>query len=311
MKGMELAHEFFELYGKPMMAEFSSYSSYMAAGLVGEGSQCYGYDDYVSQDHDFGTGFCIWLPQRIYDAVGKAMEKKYRELPKNFGGIDSLETEEGRCRVGIFSIEDFYQRYTGCRPVPTDNREWFFIPERFLSIATNGRVFLDNSGEFSGARRLLLEFYPVDVLRKKLATRAAVMAQAGQYNYVRSIKRGDYGAAYLACGRFIEAGLSAIFLLNREYMPFYKWSLRKAGELPKLRDAVKNLKRLTAVVDGGNTGKQKEAMIEAVCVDVARELNAQGFSSKKEDFLQNHCGEIMEGIVDERLRKLHVMADND
>ena len=59
MKGMELAKAYFEEYGIPMIeTSFSQYQGQIAAGLVGEGSECLGYDDEFSQDHDFGPGFC-------------------------------------------------------------------------------------------------------------------------------------------------------------------------------------------------------------------------------------------------------------
>ena len=40
---------------------FSNFVSKIFIGLVGMGSECLGYDDEISRDHDFWTGFCIWL----------------------------------------------------------------------------------------------------------------------------------------------------------------------------------------------------------------------------------------------------------
>ena len=54
------------------------------------------------------------------------------------------------------------------------------------------------------------------------------MAQAGQYNYGRCMKRGDSQAAYLACAEFIKTAMSAVYLLNEAYMPYYKWIFRGA-----------------------------------------------------------------------------------
>ena len=47
------------------------------------------------------------------------------------------------------------------------------------------------SRDFSMTRESLLAFYPEDVRRKKIAARAAIMSQAGQYNLLRLIKRQD------------------------------------------------------------------------------------------------------------------------
>ena len=63
MTGIELARTYWEAYGIPMIREqFPEWEGQIAAGLTGSGSECYGYDDEVSADHDFGPEFCLFLP---------------------------------------------------------------------------------------------------------------------------------------------------------------------------------------------------------------------------------------------------------
>lgn len=313
MKGLELAKAYFNAYGKNLIEKgYGEYMPYFAVGLVGEGSECYGYDDDLSQDHDFGPGFCIWLPDSIYAKVGAALQDSYNRLPKTFDGYTKKnQTIETAGRVGVFSIEGFYHKYTNCGAYPKDNVDWFKIPERFLSIATNGVVFMDALGEFTKARQVLQAFYPEDVLRKKLAARVAVMSQSGQYNYARTMKRGDYPAAYLACYHFVNVTLSTIHLLNGVYMPFYKWAFKSAESLPLLKNAVAHLKQLTLMPDVVENQKKKEEIMALICRDIGQELNRRGFSDSNDFFLERHCKSIMYGIKDNRLRTLHVMADFD
>ena len=52
------------------------------------------------------------------------------------------------------------------------------------------------------------------------------MAQAGQYNYPRLLQRKDKIASQLALDEFIKAAISAVYLLNNKYMPYYKWAAK-------------------------------------------------------------------------------------
>lgn len=53
MKGIEQARKFYTEVGKKMIAdEFGDYQNRIAVGLVGHGSECFGFDDEVSRDHD-------------------------------------------------------------------------------------------------------------------------------------------------------------------------------------------------------------------------------------------------------------------
>lgn len=65
MKGIEQARKFYTEVGIKMIAdEFGDYQNRIAVGLVGHGSECFGFDDEVSRDHDFEVGFCMWLTKR-------------------------------------------------------------------------------------------------------------------------------------------------------------------------------------------------------------------------------------------------------
>ena len=69
--GLELAKQYYETYGRPMIAEqFPQYEERIAVGLVGPGSECFGFDDEISRDHDFEAGFCLWVTSEDEEAVG-------------------------------------------------------------------------------------------------------------------------------------------------------------------------------------------------------------------------------------------------
>ena len=310
MKGMELSRKYFDEYGLPMLKQkFPQYIDKMAAGLAGEGSECLGFDDEYSQDHDFGAGFCIWLPDDLYRSIGAEIQKEYDRLPETYMGISRNITAMNPGRTGAMSTEDFYFRYTGLRRAPQYNMEWFRIPEHFLATVTNGQVFMDRLGQFTDIRTALLGYYPEDVLRKKLAARCAVMAQAGQYNYPRCIKRGERSAAYLACAEFIKAALSAVYLLNRRYMPFYKWSFRGTDDLPLLKNAVSALRKLSLTDDAGAYDTAKQDLIENICIDVIREMNRQHLTYVTETFMEAQALDLMKGVSDTRISSMHILAD--
>ena len=58
MKGLELSRAYFEAYGRPMLErDFAQVIDRIAVGLVGHGSECFGFDDEISLDHDVSNGF--------------------------------------------------------------------------------------------------------------------------------------------------------------------------------------------------------------------------------------------------------------
>jgi tetratricopeptide (TPR) repeat protein len=306
--GMELAFmTFMQFSAETLCRKFPEYGGRIAAGLVGEGSECYGFDDEISRDHDWGPSFCIWLEKEDFEKVGSEMQKEYEKLCRNFLGFETRnESTYSSGRRGVMETGGFYKKYIGLDRPPANLREWRAIPETNLSVVTNGKVFLDSLGKFSSFRSELKAYYPEDVRLKKLAARCAVMAQAGQYNYPRCIKRSEQVAAQQAMAGFIDAAVSAVFLLNREYKPFYKWMHRAMKGLPVLGPELHN--RLSELVSECQPEK-RIGIIEDISQRVIAELKSRGMSRSGSGFLLEHAQELQAGIKDQETRQLHVMAD--
>ena len=69
MKGLELCRAYYlRCAREELRRRFGARAERIAAGLAGEGSECLGFDDEISRDHDFGPGFCLWLADEDFSA---------------------------------------------------------------------------------------------------------------------------------------------------------------------------------------------------------------------------------------------------
>ena len=85
MKGIEQARKFYTEVGIKMIAdEFGDYQNRIAVGLVGHGSECFGFDDEVSRDHDFEVGFCMWLTKEDEEKIGSCALKAAQSGQYNY-----------------------------------------------------------------------------------------------------------------------------------------------------------------------------------------------------------------------------------
>ena len=221
-------------------------------------------------------------------------------------GFERKPTHTGAQRVGVMRTSDFYRYYIGCSGVPDTLMRWVRIQEHFLATCTSGEVFEDGLGEFSAIRNGLLPCYPEDVRLKKLAARAATMAQSGQYNYHRLMRRGDVFGARLALAEFLNAALSMLYMLNFRYEPFYKWQFAGAEGLVAMSEALPYLKDIAA----SSTRRDADAIardIEAASAVAISELRLQGLTDAEGDYLEPHAYSIMSKIEDPEIRGLHVM----
>lgn len=339
VSGLKLARAFWTQLGKPMIAaKYPQYAGRIAAGLVGHGSECYGFDDTYSQDHDFGPRFCLWLTDEDYAAVGEQLEADYEALPRKFsvdaqgrvtfeaharsdasgtfpsagaGSPVTPRAQGANRRDGVFRIGDFFESITGYHTAPaqTAPHEWLMLQESTLAAATNGEVFADPTGLFSKTRQGFKNM-PDDVRLALISKRLGMIAQAGQYNLPRSLKRGDGAAAWLSIHEFVQATASLVFLVNVPmvvgYMPYYKWqfaALRKLSGsmfalLPNVGEQLETVMRLSSAACYGGAGfgeggkgaapaiKKINDIVEQIAADIVRELKREHLTTSGETFLE-------------------------
>ncbi len=307
MQGIELSRSFYEEFGKPMLErDFPEYLDRIAVGLVGHGSECFGFDDEISHDHDFEPGFCMWLCDEDDERIGFKLFRAYSKLPNEYKGFALKEKSlYGSNTKGVMKTSDFYKQYTGRCGAPETIEDWLYTPSHYLAEATNGEVFCDTLGEFTKIRNEIKHGMPEDVRLKRLASCAFIMAQSGQYNYARCLAHGESGAARLALTEFVKSGIKTVFLLNKEHMPYYKWAFRAMSRLKRLGEWSAPL---ASLLDTPNScAKQNIETIEAFCAAVAAEMKTQNISSAESDYLESHAYNITEHIRDNKLRNMPIM----
>lgn len=299
MRGLELSRRYWFEVGKPALTQACPQAAERwSVGLAGEGSECFGFDDDLSQDHDWGPGFCVWLDAPDFARFGDALQRAYLGLPHAFMGYERIVCPEGEHRVGVLKTQAFFRRFTGCDEPPRTVGQWMSLDDEALATCTNGQLFEDRAPGFRAYREELLRHYPRDIMLKKLAAHLALAGQAGQYNYPRCVRRGDVVAAHQALARFIDNAQAVVFLLNRAYRPYYKWANRALAELPVLGHAC--AEQIEQLVQGDPLGKA--ASIERLCGDIARELGrsgavegaegGKGFAEDVRESLETPAGEI-------------------
>ncbi len=311
MNGLALSRRYWEACGLPMIRSlFPEDEKYLAAGLAGAGSECLGFDDAISEDHDFGPDFCIWLPgEDIVDRrTAFRLERAYAALPREFEGCRRPGIAPvGGARRGVMRMSDFFMEKTGTPDGNLTVGQWLSVPSSSLGEAVNGAVFSDPLGAFTTVRERLGHM-PRDVRLKRLAGHLLLMAQSGQYNYQRCLDHGEEGAAQLAAFAFVRSTISVLFLLNDRYEPYYKWAFRALRGLDIPDGCEKALTDILTMPNDPENSFEKYTLIEEVGSSVIAVLEEQGLTKAACGDLEKHAYSVNDGISDAGIRNMHILS---
>ena len=304
MRALELSREYFNSTALPSLREcFPELNGRLAAGLVGNGSECFGYDDEISRDHDWGVDFFVWLSEADAALIPRLAEWKAELLEAQPPLYPRTRSEYG-ARVGIETTGSFYRSLIGIEKCPVELNEWLRVPEENLAMVVNGEIFIDETGEFTQIRRSLLEYYPEALRIKRISSSCMTIAQSGQYNFTRNLKRGDTVSGRNALVMWSDAVIRLVFLLNKRYRPYYKWRFRMMGELSLLGAEISPSLRRVSELPLPQGAAEAVDIVENVCAKLAETLRSLGLSDSFDEFFVAHGESVREKITDTRLRDL-------
>lgn len=288
--GLELAKAYYENCCKPMLEkQFPEYVEKIAVGLVGQGSDCFGYDDVFSRDHDWGPDVCLWITDETSAVIGEALKQAYERLPVSFQGFERSTTPMGQGRRGVMTIASFYKSLlnTDCY----EEIDWTNVPDSALAAAVNGIVFKDEEGIFTSLRNRLREGYPEKIRFLKIAESGAQFAQTAQYNYERMKKRGDTVTAQMMLSDGMRAAMKLAHYMEGKYPPHDKWLCRSTKQLAEGKELCRMLEKVYRADRNGSENTLE--LIEGTAAFLCKKLYEKNFISDTEAYLDAHTQELL------------------
>lgn len=299
-RGLALAREYYETFGRPMIEErFADYAGRIAVGLAGRGSDCFGYDDGLSRDHDWGPDFCMWVTDETYGEIGEALQEAYERLPAQFKGYKRAPHVNGGNRRGVLRISEFYKGLVGTDDY--DRIDWRQVQDHCLAAAVNGQVFRDDEGIFTAMRQRLAQGYPEEIRYLKLAESGARFSQAAQYNYPRMLGRGDVFTGRMMAWDGLKEAMRLQHYVEGKYPPHDKWLRQSLLSSEEGRDVAALLEGIADKLSGhpgageGDAAAAVPALgdIERLGEYFAMELYQKGYISDTEGYLDAHSKELV------------------
>jgi hypothetical protein len=102
--------------------------------------------------------------------------------------------------------------------------------------------------------------------------------------------------------------MSAVFLLNGVYQPYYNWAFRAMRDLPRLSLLAELMDYLLTTDNDADMAAAKGEVIEGVAADVIGELRYQGLTKADCGDLEKHAYSVNDAIADGEIRNLHILV---
>lgn len=234
--GLQLNEAFYNDVVGPLLKEYFPNLTY-AAGLVGHGSDVFGFDSPTSMDHNWGPYLHIFFTERDFVAHKHEVDTILQEkLPYTYKGFSTHFVKGDRYRVDIprikksgkvshlfrfWTIESFFMHYLGfdIKTKPSF-QNWLLFPQQALIEVTAGKIFHDDLNLID--LRRAFSYYPDDIWKYMLAVQWGKIRDEIQFQ-ARSAEEGDELGSRVVVARTMKKLMFLSFLIERRYVPYSKW----------------------------------------------------------------------------------------
>ena len=284
MQGIELSRRFYGEVVAPWLARDVPGLRH-AACLIGYGSELLGFDDAMSQDHNWGPRVWLYLTEPDFAAHADAIVSGFAAAaPPEFLGVpiggfnrphlsgDGPQwRSDARHGLEVRTLEGLAGDVLGTGvEAPLSNRAWLGLADQWLLEITGGAVFHDDDGRLT-ALRARLAWFPSDVWLYKLACQWRRLAEEQAFVGRTGLVGDELGSRVIAA-RLVRDVMRMAFLIERRYAPYPKWFGSGFAQLPCASELAPILARALAA----DAWKPREAALAEACVAVGRLQQARG-----------------------------------
>ncbi len=234
--GMELSACFYQQGVRPILDSHFPQIPHAAARLT-HGSDVLGFDTQQSRDHGWGPKVTLFLDEldrecyqdQITKVLADELPLEICGYPTNYdnpfsGEAGLLPIEHGPVNhwVEMTTVHDFFRWYIGVNPnrglEPVD---WLTIPQQCLRTIASGKIFNDDQKILTQLCEYL-RWYPQDIWLYLLANQWRRIDQEEPF-MARCGDVGDDLGSRLIAARMVDEIMRLGFLMERQYVPYYKW----------------------------------------------------------------------------------------
>jgi hypothetical protein len=274
--GLDLARAFYAEAVRPVVEHTVPGLRYSAA-RIGRGSEVLGFDDEVSQDHDWGPRLEVFLGEadhqrrapRLLDALATNLPRAFQGYATSFAldadGVGVLtEAAAGdpvAHRVEVHDLGEWCELMLGFDPRRgISSFDWLATSSHRLAEVTSGAVFHDGLGELEPLRESLA-YYPRPIWLFVLASQWTRISQEEAFVGRCAQVGDDLGSAVIAA-RLVRDVMRLCLTMERQYIPYSKWLGSAFGRLDIAQAITPHLTAALHTADGDRRQRELGAAYE-------------------------------------------------